>query len=176
MLLSRARSLEPEALAEIHNLYYTPIFRYILLRVDDYAAAEDLASEVFVRLLSALRDRTAPQNTLRGWLYAVASYGVKDFYRQRYRNPQVELTEGLAEAVERPEEQVEAHLNREALRQAISQLTEEQQDAVALRFGFGMSINETAQTMGKSEGSVKMLQARAVATLARQLLPGSLNR
>lgn len=176
MLLSRARSLEPEALAEIHNLFYTPIFRYVLLRVDDYEAAEDLTSEVFVRLLSALRDRTAPQNTLRGWLYAVASYVVKDFYRQRYRNPQVELAEELAEAAERPDERVEAHLNREALRQAISQLTEEQQDAVALRFGFGMSINETARTMGKSEGSVKMLQARAVATLARQLLPGSLSR
>lgn len=175
MLLNRARSLEPAALTEIHNLYYTPIFRYILLRVDDYEAAEDMTSEVFVRLLGALRDRTAPQNTLRGWLFAVASHVVKDFYRQRYRAPQVELADSLVGAEERPDEQVESNLTREALRQAISQLSEEQQDAVALRFGFGLSISETAQTMGKSEGSIKMLQARAVAALTRRLLPGSVS-
>ena len=67
-LLARARALEDEALAEIHETYYEPIFRYIVFRVSNQQIAEDLTSEVFVRLLSALRDHTAPQNTLRGWL------------------------------------------------------------------------------------------------------------
>ena len=171
LLLDRARSLDSDALTEIHTIYYAPIFRYILLRVNDHDVAEDLTSEVFIRLLSALRDHTAPRNTLKGWLFAVASRVVNDHYRQSYRHPQTMLDESLPAQQEHSDEQVEAVLSKEALREAVVELTEEQQNALALRFGFGMSIQETAQTMGKSEGSIKMLQARAVAALARRLMP-----
>lgn len=170
ILLSRARALDAEALTEIHTLYYTPIFRYVLLRVDDHQIAEDLTSEVFVRLLTALRDKNAPPNTLRGWLYGVASHVVKDHYRQRYRQQHTELDENLPNWQDKPDEKVATKLSKEALRRAIRHLTEEQQNALALRFGFGLSISETAQTMGKSEGSVKMLQARAVAALTNRLM------
>jgi len=142
------------------------------MRVNDHDVAEDLTSEVFIRLLSALRDHTAPRNTLKGWLFAVASRVVNDHYRQRYRYRHTELDDSLPAEHERADERVETTLTKEALREAMVELTEEQQNALALRFGFGMSIQETAQTMGKTEGSVKMLQARAVAALARRLLPG----
>lgn len=175
LLLDRARSLDSDALTEIHNIYYAPIFRYVLLRVNDHDVAEDLTSDVFIRLLSALRDHTAPQNTLRGWLFAVASRVVKDHYRRHYRSREMELDEGLPSRQEKPDDKVEAKMTKEALREAVVELTEDQQNALALRFGFGMSIQETAQTMGKTEGSVKMLQARAVATLARRLMPGRVN-
>jgi RNA polymerase sigma-70 factor (ECF subfamily) len=83
-LLARARQLDPEALAHIHETYYTSIFRYVAFRVGDHATAEDLTSEVFTRLLTALRDKGAPQNTLRGWLYGVAARVVNDHHRKAY--------------------------------------------------------------------------------------------
>lgn len=171
LLLHRARSLEPEALAEIHEAFYVPIFRYVAMRVGDHATAEDLSSEVFIRLLQALRDRTAPQNTLRGWLFAVASRVVNDHYRQFYRARQTDLDESLPGAADEPEQVLEIKLNRENLQKAMAGLTEEQQNVLALRFGYEMSIREVAETMGKSEGSIKMLQARAVAMLSRKLQP-----
>ena len=82
-LLARARQLDPEALAHIHDTYYTSIFRYVAFRVGDHATAEDLTSEVFTRLLTALRDKGAPQNTLRGWLYGVAARVVIPVDRHR---------------------------------------------------------------------------------------------
>ena len=68
-----------------------------------------------------------------------------------------------------PEGQVEAALIRQELREALKELTEDQKNVIALRFGYEMPIKEVAETMGKSEGSIKMLQARAVMTLARIL-------
>jgi RNA polymerase sigma-70 factor (ECF subfamily) len=168
-LLARARALDPDALANIHATYYAPIFRYIAFRVGDRYIAEDLASEVFARLLSALRDRNAPQNTLRGWLYGVAARVVSDHHRQHYRAPQVELDESIVSKEAGPAETVEALLTRENLREAMLQLTAEQQDVIALRFGYDMPIQEVARTLGKSEGAVKQLQARAIAALARTL-------
>jgi len=168
-LLARARTLDPDALAQIHDTYYTPIFRYVTFRVNDRQTAEDLTSEVFTRLLSALRDRNAPQNTLRGWLYAVAARVVSDHHRRHYRAPHVELDESVVSPEAGPAETVEAMLTRADLKQAIAELTEEQQNVIALRFGFEMPIQEVARTLGKSEGAVKQLQARAIAALARTL-------
>jgi RNA polymerase sigma-70 factor (ECF subfamily) len=171
-LLARARKLEAAALAEIHDVFYSPIFRYVAFRVGDRDTAEDLTSEVFTRLISALRDRHAPHNTLRGWLYGVAARVVSDHHRRRYRAPQVELDESLVSREAGPAELVDAMLTREDLDRAMAELTEEQQNVIALRFGHEMSIREVARTMDKSEGAVKQLQARAIAALARKLSPG----
>ena len=169
LLLHRARALESDALAEIHDTYYVPIYRYIIMRVNDPETAEDLTSEVFTRLLSALRDHTAPQNTLRGWLFSVSSRVVKDFYRKQYRSKQTELDDSIPSAANSPETSVNMNLDKEALQEAVTELSEDQQNVIALRFGFGLSIREAAKTIGKSEGSVKMLQARAIKNLAKKL-------
>ncbi len=169
ILLARARQLDPEALAHIHDTYYAPIFRYVAFRVSDHATAEDLTSEVFTRLLTALRDKNAPQNTLRGWLYGVAARVVSDHHRQTYRTPQVELDESLASTDHDPAKIVEGKLTQESVQRAMQDLTEEQRHVLSLRFGSGMPIQDVARALGKSEGAVKQLQARAVATLARKL-------
>lgn len=169
VLLARARQLDTEALALIHDTYYTPIFRYVAFRVSDRDVAEDLTSEVFTRLLTALRDRNAPQNTLRGWLYGVAARVVSDYHRKRYRAPEVELDESLISRDASPAEIVEQMMTHAELKDAMAQLTEEQQHVLGLRFGYDMPIQEVARALGKSEGAIKQLQARAVAALARKL-------
>ncbi len=173
-LLARARKLDPDALAEIHDLYYAPIFRYVAFRVGDRELAEDLTSEVFARLLSALRDHTSPRNTLRGWLYGVAARVVSDHHRKQYRTPETELDESIISRDANPAELVETLMTHEDLRRAMRQLTEEQQHVLGLRFGYDMSIQEVARILGKTEGAVKQLQARAIAALARRLSPSKM--
>jgi len=170
-LLARARQLDPDALGLIHETYYASIFRYISFRVGDRETAEDLTSEVFTRLLAALRDRRSPQNTLRGWLYGVAARVVSDHHRQAYRAPQTELNDSLASNEFDPAAMLDGKLTHEILQQALTELTEEQRHVLSLRFGSGLPINEVARALGKTEGAIKQLQARAVAALARKLAP-----
>lgn len=172
-LLARARQFDTDALAQIHDTYYGPIFRYIAFRVSDHHSAEDLASEVFTRFLAALRQRNPPSTTLRGWLYAVAGNIVSDHLRRRYRAPHVELDEEIASSADGPDELAEAASTRADLREAMAGLTEEQQHVLALRFDRELPIQEVARAIGKSEGAVKQLQARAIAALARKLAPGT---
>ena len=54
---------------------------------------------------------------------------------------------------------------RDRLRAAIGRLTDEQAEVINLRFLEGYNINEVAEMMNKTEGSIKALQYRAVATL-----------
>ncbi len=174
-LLYRARSLDQDALAEVHNRYYDAIYRYIAFRVNDAPTAEDLTSDVFLRLLNALRDHTAPQNTLRGWLFGVASRVLKEHYRRKKRDSFTLLHEDIPADEQSLDHQVDAILMNENLQAIMSGLTEDQQNVLALRFGFGLPIREVAKTMGKSEGSIKMLQVRAITAVSqRVMLQGAL--
>lgn len=165
VLLAQARAFDPKALAHIHDSYYPPLYRYIMLRVSDREVAEDLTSEVFARLLAALRKGTAPQTTLRGWLYGVAANVVADHQRAAYRVTHTELDDTVVSTSAGPAERIEATLTHEALLHAVHGLTEDQQQAIALRYGSELPFREVADAMGKSEGAVKQLLARAVTRL-----------
>lgn len=167
LLLHRAKSLDQDALAQVHERYYDAIYRYLSFRVNDVQTAEDLASEVFIRFLHAIQQKNAPQNTIRGWLFGTASLILKEHYRKKKRSQLTELSESLPGETVAPTERLEALESNQALRLAMANLTEEQQQVLALRFGYEMPVRDVAETMNKSEGSVKMLQVRAIAALSR---------
>jgi RNA polymerase sigma-70 factor (ECF subfamily) len=107
---------------------------------------------------------------LSGWLYTVARNLAADYIRQKGRT--VSLIEELVS--EEPSLTDQVHIAQLApmLKKAILQLTEEQQHVIALRFGQGLSLAETAQLLDKSVGAVKGLQHRALASLARFMPKG----
>jgi RNA polymerase sigma-70 factor (ECF subfamily) len=53
-VIRRARAGDPEAIGWLYDRYYLPIYRYLRVRVEDQEAAEDLAAEVFVRMIEHL--------------------------------------------------------------------------------------------------------------------------
>jgi RNA polymerase sigma-70 factor, ECF subfamily len=168
-LLHQARALDQDALAQIHDRYYTAVFRYIDYRVQDTQTVEDLTSEVFIRFLKAIRDRHAPQNTIQGWLIGVAKNVLKEYYRRNRRDNWSILADEQVGSGPSPAEVTDTNLMNEQLREAMKALTEEQQQVLALRFGFEMPIKQVSKEMQKSEGAIKMLQARAVARLTQIL-------
>ncbi|MAT99908.1 MAG: RNA polymerase subunit sigma-70 [Anaerolineaceae bacterium] len=169
LLLHRAKSLDQDALAQVHEQYYDAIYRYVAYRVNDLQTAEDLTSEVFIRFLHAIQQKNAPQKTIRGWLFGAASLILKEHYRQKKKAQLTELDDAMADDWIEPTKKLEAREKKQALHQAIADLTEDQQQVLALRFGYEMPVREVAETMNKSEGSVKMLQVRAIAALTRMM-------
>ncbi len=169
-LLAGARKLDGRALAGIHDRYYPGLYRYLLYRTNDEHAAEDLTSEVFMRLLDSLHAGRAP-DSLRAWLFGVAAHLAADHFRRQSRRPQVELSDEFPAPDSSPDAEVSAALTTRAVRRALQKLTDEQQQVLALRFGEGRSVAATAALLQKSETAVKQLQFRAVAAL-RRLMDG----
>ena len=160
---------DAQAVSAIYDQFFSEVYRYIRYRVDDDSTAEDIASDVFVRLLEAARKNNGPQSSLRGWLIATASNAVNDYLRKQYRRPQSELTEELPDTSSNVSAEVDAREERQVVRTAYAQLTDEQQHVLALRFGQGFSLEETATQLNKNVNAVKALQFRALASLQRQI-------
>lgn len=170
-LLASAAAFDETALGELYDRYESRIYSYIFRRTGDATLAEDLTAQVFLKMLEAIRSSKAWHSSFSGWLYRIAHNAVIDYYRQRDRQQQVQLEDAVSVVASDHNPVVIAETNMDAnrLRAAIARLTEEQADVIGLRFLEGYSISEVAIMMDKTEGSIKALQYRAVATL-RQLL------
>lgn len=170
-LLASAAAFDETALGELYDRYESRIYSYIFRRTGDATLAEDLTAQVFLKMLEAIRSSKAWHSSFSGWLYRIAHNAVIDYYRQRDRQQLVQLEDAVSVVASDHNPVVIAETNMDAnrLRAAIARLTEEQADVIGLRFLEGYSISEVAIMMDKTEGSIKALQYRAVATL-RQLL------
>lgn len=163
------RKLDPQTIGVIYDQYFPQVYRYVRYRINEDAVAEDIASEVFMRLLEAVRKRQGPQSNLKGWLIATASNAVNDHLRRKYRRPTEALSESLSDEGSSVSGQVDLREEARLVRQAYAQLTPEQQHVLALRFGLGFSLEETASHMKKNANAIKALQFRALASLQRQI-------
>jgi RNA polymerase sigma-70 factor (ECF subfamily) len=169
ILLERAREYNAQALAEIYDCYAESIYRYVYRFVGDASLAEDLTSEVFLKLLQVLGTSRAPQEQLQGWLYRVARNLAVDWYRQQSKGAQFSLNEELTPSGDSAVTRLEQQELHQDLIEAIYKLTPSQQQVIVLRFGEGRKIGEVARLMGKSEGSVKLMQYRAMKRLRKLL-------
>jgi len=167
--LKDLREIDSKAIGAIYDQYFSEVYRYVLYRIGDQVLAEDIASDVFIRLLEAVKDGRAPQTNLKGWLIGTASHVVADHLRKKYRRPENEIPESLPDLNPSPASEVDKREQNRAVQSAYKQLTSEQQDVLALRFGQGYSLEETAEFMNKNVNAVKALQFRALAALQREL-------
>ncbi len=171
-LLRRAQAYEERALTRIYNLFADRIFRFIYYRVQDRQRAEDLTNEVFVRMLESIaKFRPSGDDAtllLTGWLFTIARNLIIDDFRRNTTRVADALPEGDDEPADEAFD-LDLHINRADLQGALAQLTEEQQSVLLLRFEEGFTSVQIAKMMGKTEMSIKALQRRGLATMARIL-------
>jgi RNA polymerase sigma-70 factor (ECF subfamily) len=168
-LIRRAKGGDPTAFAQLYDEHQPAIYRYIFYRVGSDAVAEDLTSEVFVRLVESIDDFIYRGSPLLAWLYTIARNLVNDHHRSQGRAVMVPLDEGLQAGARDPEAAASLALSQERLSEAIEQLTEDQRQVILLKFMEGLDNATVAQVLNKSYGAVKALQHRGLASLQRIL-------
>ncbi len=167
--LEDLKRLDPQAIGAIYDRYFSDVYRFVCYRLNDEKVAEDISSDVFVRMLEATRTGHGPQTNIKAWLLATASHIVIDHLRKTYRRPESELPESLPDLMPEPAREYEQTERNRRLSNAMATLTEAQAFVLTLRFNQGYSLEETADLMQKNINSVKQLQFRALAALNRAM-------
>ncbi|MFQ6058725.1 MAG: sigma-70 family RNA polymerase sigma factor [Anaerolineae bacterium] len=168
-LIGRAKEYDPAAFAQIYERYYQGIYNYVYYRVGDPSLAEDLVADVFLKVMEGIESFTFRGVPFSAWLYRIANNLVIDYFRRQPRQPELALEEGQLAVEGGPVEALERSLTQEELARALRGLTEDQRQVIILKFVDGLSNTEVAQILGKTEGAIKSLQHRALASLSRIL-------
>ena len=167
--MEEAKAGDAEAFAAIFDRYHEPVYRFIASRIHRPADAEDLTQLVFVKALEALPRYESRGVPFGGWLFRLARNTVIDHVRTHRETAELELVLERVDHDRGPDEWAMTRQELESVRVALASLTDEQREAIALRYFAGLSAKEAAMAMGKQEGTVRGLQFRAIAALRRHL-------
>jgi RNA polymerase sigma-70 factor (ECF subfamily) len=167
--LNGLKELDRQVIGEVYDQYFSEVYRYAYYRVGDATLAEDISSDVFLRLVESSQTSKGPQSNLRGWLIATASHIVADQFRKKYRGTEEALSDELPDQRPLPAAEVDQREKKRAVQTAYKTLTPDQQEVIALRFGRGYSLEETAAMMNNNVNAVKALQFRALSALSREI-------
>lgn len=154
---------------QLYEAHAQALFGFLAYRTGDRGLAEDLLADTFERAFRARRGFDRRKASERTWLYAIALNALRDHARRR-------SAEGRA--VERmsvpPPEGPDAFASiddRDALARALRALTDEEQEAVSLRFGADLSVPQIAGVL-----SIELTTAEGRVYRALRKLRAELNR
>lgn len=179
-VITRAQAGDPTAIAELYDEYWGLVFRFCYRRTSNTHLAEDLATDVFVRLIKKVDTFEWRGQQISAWLLVVARNMIADRYKSKAYQKEVHSGIGVDYASEYPnpeqgpEEAVTDRVTYDLVIGAIGRLaSREQGEVLRLRFLEDLSVEEVAEKMGVTIGTVKALQYRAVRSMRRLFPDGS---
>jgi RNA polymerase sigma-70 factor (ECF subfamily) len=164
-LIRRAQAGDEEVIAGLYDRYHRGIYRYLYYRVGDQQAAEDLTSEVFLRMLRFISGFHPPAALFQAWLFQIARNLAIDHHRKMGVRDHLPLDDSLAAGNSSLVGSIDHSLTSETLRQALERLPDEQRDVILMRFVAGMRVAQVAKALHKSDDAIKGLQRRGLITL-----------
>lgn len=148
---------DPTRFAELYETNVAAVFGHIYRRCGNRSVAEDVTSEVFFRALRALPRFEWRGVPYIGYLRRIADNLLADTMNRGRRDLEVQAL--------REEPTIDAVDFEDQLLSMVARLPDDQRLVLGLRFAEDQSIAQVAVTLGRSEGAVKQLQHRAIATL-----------
>lgn len=162
---------DPAAFAALYLRYVDLVYRYCFRRLGDRSAAEDATSRIFERVLRALPKYRA--GSFRSWLFTIAHNTITDVYRAERREKRAAVDMWtIHDNRPGPEEQSVGADDARWIRTLMDRLSDDQRQVVEFRLA-GLTDIEIAAVLGRSHGSVRTIQYRAIRKLREILIKGS---
>jgi RNA polymerase sigma-70 factor (ECF subfamily) len=171
-LVERAQGGDREALEELYLIHFDRIYSYLHLSVGNRHDAEDLTTQTFLKMLEAIGRFRWQSVPFSAWLFRIAHNLSIDHFRARRRvqtEGEVPEVPGMEESS--AEDQAMDSLGQAGMLALIERLSAEQRQVLTLKFLFGFANADVAGILGKTEGAVKSLQHRALASLQKHVSP-----
>lgn len=167
-LVFLSKNGDEAAFGRVYDLLAEPVYRFIYMRTHHREIAEDLLSLTFLKAwknLPRYEERKGTKFTT--WLFQICHNVIRDHYRSSRETILFEEYMEHERQEQTQEEYVDQMIHLKHLRAALHQLSENHRTVLTLRFISGLSVEETAQIMGKRSGTVRVLQLRALKALKR---------
>lgn len=172
-LIEKAKRGDSAAFGSLYDHYIKPIYRFIAIKVGTKQEAEDLAHEVFMSAWQKLPNFKSQGFPFSSWLYKIARNRVIDHYRTTKSNVSIDEDITISESLFATEEgaEVEFDLTQSIslIKTAMLELTGQQREVITMRFVEDLSPQEIAEILNKREGTIRIIQHRAITKLKKIL-------
>jgi RNA polymerase sigma-70 factor (ECF subfamily) len=170
-LVAGLRAGDTQAVEYAVQQYAPALFRYAFYQLQDTHLAEDVVSEVILRMIARIDSFVLKEVPFQAWLFSIARNLVADHYRRGVRRPEVSwdrwLSDNPAEEPGAQDPSIAGLAERDELQAALVTLTEEQRQVLLLHVVEGWDLRHVAKLLNRTLPSVRSLQYRGVQSLRR---------
>ena len=169
-LIEAART-DKSAFSALFRRHYDEIYRYCARRLPERGTAEDVTSQVFLKMVNNFDSFTGDETGFRCWLFRIACNEVNSFYRTSAKHSRAmdKLRQQANEPRQTPEEKIddENQAKIDFLRTALGQLKSDHQDIVTLRYFQGLNSEQIGEVMHMNPATVRSQLSRSLKKLKK---------
>jgi len=169
-LVEEVKEGSHEAFSRIYDLMIDHIYRYVYFRVNKQDA-EDITETVFLKVWENIGKYKPVKKQFTSWVFRIAHNLVVDYYRTKKDQTVDELKVQIQDykREHNPIKMAERSINSDLLKEAISNLKKNYQEIIIHKFINELTNREISKILKRSEGSIRILQHRALKALRREL-------
>ena len=141
--------------------FHGRVFLMALARTRDREASRELAQDVLLAVLEALREgRLRDSHRLAGFVFSTARHHIAGYLREAVRRPEAAIAPAVAEQPS-PHERLETVERRDLLRRCLEEMSPGDREVLVLTLGEGLNPRDIASRLGLSPEVVRQKKCRA---------------
>jgi RNA polymerase sigma-70 factor (ECF subfamily) len=166
-LVQQAIKRDRAAFTALYERCINQVYRHVYYRVSNHDYAEDITQETFVKAWKAIDKYKRTGAPFVTWLITIAGHLVIDHYRSLRNTINIDdvVEEVPGDHVSEPEALAEASFDNAIIKEAVLKLKGDKQKVILMHFIDGLTYEEIARALNKSEGSIRVIQYRALGEL-----------
>ena len=152
------------AFTELYQHFFPRVYQYLLGKTKNSVAADEVVSDVFMRMYRHLTKYDSSKGAFSTWLFRIAQSALSDYYRRNPSKNNVPLDDDFDMAApfrETPEAMTLTKERNEELHRAIARLPEKQRQILEMTYWLGLKSGEIGETLGIPAGSVRFALKQA---------------
>lgn len=162
-----------EGFGKLYDYYFPKVYAFVASKVGSKSDAEDLTSEIFMKVLENIHGFEWRGIPFGGWLFRIARNTLNTYYVHNAKTSTKDIDEvyGLSE----DEEKVSPHKNAarselaEKVRDVLNGLPEREMTVVQLKFFAQLNNREIVHATGLSESNVAIILFRTLRKIKPEL-------
>lgn len=171
-LIEKAKKGDSQAFSFIYEKCFTPIYRYLYIRMKNKEEAEDLTQVIFIKILKSVSKYRNLGKNPWAYFFSITRNALTDHWRKKKNVITAEPVENFINLRDEKKDSLdlfEESERAELIKKAIGKLDESHREIIILKFINGLSNKEIAKLLNKNEDAVRQSQCRALRKLKEHL-------
>jgi RNA polymerase sigma-70 factor (ECF subfamily) len=156
------------AFEQLYSEHASALLGFLVYRTGDRTLAEDVMADTFERVLRAKKGYDPSKASAKTWLYTIALNCLRDHARRKGAETRAMERVGVLTGPD-PSNAADHLAEKDRIQRAMQQLSEDEREAVALRYGGDLSLAEIAKVIGEPQTTVEGRVYRALKRLRDDL-------
>ena len=160
----------PDAFRELYRHYFPRIYAYVAYRVGRAWEAEDLVSDIFVKVVESISTfEYRGAGSFAAWLFRIAHNHISQFYRHRADHLSIDDVSDISSDDFAPDQAIIRQEQFIYLRELLESLSPRRQEIITLKFFGGLRNQDIAAILGLVQRDRTGQDQRAPASPGRAL-------